>query len=60
MWPVINLSALIGWNILSSLNAVTSTRWLLSVRFKYKPGDHVTCYKSSALIGWNSSIQTGE
>ena len=25
MWPVINLSALIGWNILSSLNVVTST-----------------------------------
>ena len=25
MWPVINLSALIGWNILSSLNAVIST-----------------------------------
>ena len=25
MWPVINSSALIGWNILSSLNAVNST-----------------------------------
>ena len=25
MWPVINSSALIGWNILSSLNAVIST-----------------------------------
>ena len=34
--------------------------WLLSVRFKYKPGDHVTCYKLSALIGWNYSIQIGE
>ena len=25
MWPVINSSALIGWNILSSLNAELST-----------------------------------
>ena len=25
MWPVINLSASIGWSILSSLNAVLST-----------------------------------
>ena len=25
MWPVINSSAPIGWNILSSLNAVIST-----------------------------------
>ena len=22
--------------------------------------NHMTCYKSSALIGWNYSIQTGE
>ena len=25
MWPVIDLSVLIGWNILSSLNAIVST-----------------------------------
>ena len=25
MWPIKNLRALIGWNILSSLNAVIST-----------------------------------
>ena len=33
-------------------------RWLSSVRFISisQVIDHVTCYKSSALIGWNYSI----
>jgi hypothetical protein len=51
MWPVINSSVLIGWNILSSLNAVTSTN------------ERNRIYKRSHMVynlAYNQILQTKE
>ena len=52
MWPVIKSSALIGWIILSSLNAVISTNE------RNRTYNRSQC--SIPIIGWNYSIQTRE
>ena len=52
MWPVMNLSAQIGWNILSNLNAVISTNERNQIYNK----SHGMVYNSA----YNKILQTKE